>query len=990
VLVRLLGTPAIETEGRLVAIDPQRRGQLLLRLAAEPGRWVARERIAALLWPGHAIQEARRNLRKVIHLAQQLSGTQGLQANEHALCWAVPTDVAQLEAALQAGNDDRPLPPWRGTALDGADDPANPAWTEWLAEQRGHAQRCWQQLAHRRLAKCSGADGEALARALLALDPFDEPALQALLTAMLAGGRVAEARRSYRDHAIRLADELGVEPSRALAALIEPFGDGPAATPLASALAAPPAGGGFVGRRVELQELRALLVGEGCRLLTLTGPGGIGKSALARAAMGLLAGHFAAGSWWAELQSVQDGPGVIAAIADAAGVRPDDPSDPLAGLARQLPRGRCLLVLDNAEHLSALAPLVARLIAAVPELAVLVTSRAPLRVGGEALVPLAGLAVPDEDSRDAEAAASFDAVQLFAGRARAVQRKFNLQHEMPAVIAIVEALGGMPLAIELAAGWARLLPVPAIAQDLAQSLGWLERDPGSPGAAARPEHASLDQVLLCSWAQLAEPERAALAALSVFAGGFGRAAAQAVAGVKLPLLVSLADKSLLAHESDGRFGMHPVVAQFAAERLASDAARTVALALAHAHWFGEAIDRLGEIARTKPKQLADAVRVDFANLRRAWQTAVKHRRADIIERMAPAWSTFFENSGRLGEGIELLRAATAINADDAAATRRSRVKVRAALVNLLYRRGELAEARGLGEACLEEAAECGDRESIKSCLVKVGLCLWHQARFEQALAAFERMLALAEADGDRYGLAVALGSAAIAEKALGRYERALQLNQRALVLMRETGDRRGVVTRLNNIGNLHRTLRQWGAAQQHLREALALARQADLPDAVTMIAINLGLVAIETREFALARANLELALDTARRTGGVQAELAAELGLARLESADGARHGVIERLRRVVALAQAKSFEVFPIDAAAVYASWLAAAGRREAAAAVLRAVADEPALDAHTRDEARAQLERVAPGMTAARASATDRAELAAALAFLGAAPAA
>ena len=192
-----------------------------------------------------------------------------------------------------------------------------------------------------------------------------------------------------------------------------------------------------------------------------------------------------------QLQDTAQLPAALASLAQALGITTQDTGDPIDQLLRQLPQERLLLVLDNAEHLGELAAALQRLLDGAPAVVLLLTSRSRLHLRDEWVLPLPGLAVPDEDSRDLEAAASFDAVRLFEQCAHAAQRDFVLARHLPAVIAIVEAVGGMPLAIELAAGWVRLLPPEQVALDLRGSIDLLERDPASHSAPARSDHTSL-------------------------------------------------------------------------------------------------------------------------------------------------------------------------------------------------------------------------------------------------------------------------------------------------------------------------------------------------------------------------------------------------------------------------------------------------------------------------------------------------------------------
>ena len=198
------------------------------------------------------------------------------------------------------------------------------------------------------------------------------------------------------------------------------------------------------------------------------------------------------------------------------------------------------------------------------------------------------------------------------------------------MIDIVESVDGMPLAIELAAGWVRLLPAEEIARELRRSMDLLERDPAAPGAPARPEHDSVRAVLDRSWKLLAPRERDAMAALAVFQGGFTRAAALAVAQAPLPLLSSLVDKSLLTVDEAGRFGLHPLVAAFAAERLADDGARADELARRHAAHYAQLLAALAARAGADHRPVVDGIESEFANCRAAWHRAVADASTDHL------------------------------------------------------------------------------------------------------------------------------------------------------------------------------------------------------------------------------------------------------------------------------------------------------------------------------------------------------------------------
>ncbi|MBL8307836.1 MAG: tetratricopeptide repeat protein [Rubrivivax sp.] len=959
--LQLWGVPQLWPAGGAVAqpFGPERRYQLLVLLALQPGQWVERDRVAATLWPGHEPAEARRNLRKVLHRARALAGTQGLEATEHALRWPIATDLQAFESAARAGDTARALA-WRvAPPLDGVDEPENGVLAEVLAAERSRIEQAWLALAVADMrAQSTPASRAVAARRVLAVDGLDEAAMHTALLAELQQGHVTEAQAAYRRYAARLAQELGVEPARALRDLMH---GAAAASADARETAAPaPADDGFVGRRLELAEARQQLARPDARCLTLLGPGGIGKSRLAQQLMPGSAGLFPGGAHWVELVDTATLAAALARLAQVLDATLQDTGDLVQQLLRQLPRQRTLVVLDNAEHLPELGPLLQRLLAGAPSLVLLVTSRQRLNLDGEWTLPLAGLAVPDEDSRDFEAATSFDAVRLFERHAMRARRDFALAPHLDAVIRIVEAVAGLPLAIELAAAWVRLLPPEQVAQDLQGGIDLLERDPALPGQPARPEHASLRAVLEGSWQLLAPRERVALGALSVFRGGFTRAAALAVAGCSLPLLSSLVDKSLLAVDEAGRFALHPVVAAYAAERDAEEPERAATGRTRHAEFYARLWASLAPHARSDPRPLVDGVNAEFANARAAWQHAAALRRADLVDAMVITWRTGLENQGRLVEGIELLRLALDLPAATVLA-QQAVSKLRHALSTLFYRKGDLHEARAIAEDALALAEQCGERGALRGCLGNIGLCLWHAGQPADALPRFERALALARADGDRHGIATSLSHVAIAEKALGRYEAALGLNLQALAMERELGNQRGVASKLNNIGNLHRALGQWDEAHRWFTEGLHHCREYGLAAAAPFLQLNLGLTETELGRLGSAQAHLQAVMAEMRDAGQLQVQLSAELGLARIHLLQGEDAATLERLCRVADLAQTKAFHTHPVQAASIYGEWLAGRGRQLEAVALWQMVVAQPALDDMDRRGVLTLIERLA-----------------------------
>lgn len=888
--VSLLGPPLLWVDGTAMPWLPERRYQLLALLAVGSGQWLARDHVAALLWPAHELAEARRNLRKVVLRARAVPGAQALEATEHALRWSVPTDLQAFGAALAAGNPAQAMVLGRGPLLHGLDAADAAEFNDWLAGQRRHWAEAWRQAA---LAAAAAAvqPGERieLAQRILAVDPLDEAAMEICLRAELALGHGQRAHRLYADYAARLAEAFGVEPSQALRELVAAPAPPPRpASPDAAATSVDVDAQDFIGRRHELQQLARLLAREDCRLLTLVGPGGIGKSRLARQALRQAAIARPDGASWVELQDLTTTADVLARLAQVLGAPVGDAADRLEAIVQHLRgRARRLLVFDNAEHLAELPALLQRFCRECAEVQLLVTSRVRCDVPEEWLLPLEGLAVPDEDSRDAEAAIAFDAIRLFERRAAAALRGFDLRAHLEPVIEIVELVAGLPLAIELAAGWVRLLPPREIARELRHSIDVLERDPAAGGEAARPEHRSMRAVLERSWQLLATSERDALSDLSVFQGGFTRRAAMDVASVPLPLLSSLVDKSLLWVGEDGRFAMHPLVQAEAAARVRHDARKLGDLRSRHAGHYARQLSALAVEHAGDHRPIVAALEAEMANCRHAWAHAVAAQQGDAVLKMGPAWRRYFMAAGRFEDGHRHFEAALALG--DRAELAHARAEVRAALAWLAMARHDVDGARVMGRRALDEAELVGATHLVADCSLTLGVALAEQLRFDDARLWFDRALQVAGLHGHRTEAARALNSLATLALRRGDHDEARALYERALAAFRDLGDHTNVTRLLMNIGTLRMGQLDWEAARESFEQALRYGLAHDVTSLLAPIEFSLGATLIELDELDAAANRLARARERCRALRFDSYEIKTDYYLARIAALRG-RH----------------------------------------------------------------------------------------------------
>jgi predicted ATPase/DNA-binding SARP family transcriptional activator len=935
--VRLFGAPAVECDGRVLALHPERRHELAawLALRAAP---VSRDQLAALFWPERDNATARRNLRRLAFDVRAFDWTEGLTADRATLAWPVATDVADFERALAATRLDDALALYRGPLCEGLEDANNNAFAEALRLERARLAERWRAAVLARIDRATDAQAKlALALRMLAADPIDEEALVVALEAHSALGRAGQAQRLYREFKERLAEALGIEPGarlRELARRLEAGGDAKIA-PVA-------AGAGFVGRAKELAELQALIGRTECRLLTITGPGGIGKSRLAKTAIGALEPRFAGGIGWIPLDDLTDTAHVAPRIAQLLGVELTEREDPLACVTRHLAQRDVLLVLDNAERLHAITATIGRLLAAAPRLKLLATSRRRLGASGEWLLPLAGLPVPAQD--DAET----DAVRLFELRARAADPSFVAARTGRDVARLVRALGGLPLAIELAAHWVRLLPPAELLAEVQNSLDVLAREEEGD---ERPEHRSVRATFEQSWHLLAPAEQQTLAALSVFAGSLTRAAAREAAGASLLLLAALADKSLVQAGAGGRFSLHPLLARFAREKLraAGDEARVLR---AHAEWYLRLLAERRQAVQDGRREALDEVERDFENIRLAWQYAVAAHATDWLADAAAPLMYFLQIRMRSIEGAALLEQAAAALDAERASDRKAVAEVLRALAQLQYRLGRLDPAIDNTRRALRLFRHLGSREGIKRCLGVLGLALWQTGAYPDAKRCFEDGLRRALAEGDAHGVATFTGNVGLIEKALGNYERALALYREALERNRQIGDLVGVGNQYVNLGNLYRLRREWDSARRTYEEGLAFAEAHGHARGLPWFYINLALTCVETGERERGAELNRRALALAREGGYRQIEtqallLAARLALARADTAT-ARACVRDALKGACAMGHVP----IQLDCIAWHGRVLAVEGDLAGAASLWTYVMQQARLDAADRRE--------------------------------------
>jgi non-specific serine/threonine protein kinase len=565
----------------------------------------------------------------------------------------------------------------------------------------------------------------------------------------------------------------------------------------------------FVGRQREIAEVEALLSEH--RLLTLTGPGGSGKTRLALAVASRLGDQFEDGVWFVELAPISDPDLVAWAVAQTLMIA-EESGRPLAdALARDLAATELLLVLDNCEHLvEACAALADALLKACPHLHILATSREPLRISGEASWSVPGLSLPDPGSLPpAEELTNFEAVRLFVERAREAHSGFALtEQNAPALTRLSRKLDGIPLAIELAAARTRVLTVEQILERLEDPLALLTS--GSRVAASR--HQTLRATLSWSYDLLSEAERALFRGLSVFVGGWDLEAVEAVGSDEpaeavqvLELLSALVDKSLVMAEAQAegtlRYRMLEPIRQFARDKL-QESGEEPEVRRRHAeHYLAFAETAEPELLGPDQGQWLGRLRVEFGNLREAhsWslEPGQEGARARLRLQLAAALWRFWELEG-LKENKVWLKSALEKDPGGFPAVR---AKVLVGFGFILIFQGDYGGAIAALEEAILLYKEIGDRFGTAFALGNLGYAALHGGYRERVSAFVEEGEALMR-EGDLDGhtrafLRLILASAAVEEDDL---DSAVAQLDESLALCRKLGDLRTVSQSLFTLG----------------------------------------------------------------------------------------------------------------------------------------------------------------------------------------------
>lgn len=943
--ITLLGSPVITLDGKPVTGFVSNKAQALVYYLAATGQPHGRELLSGLLWSDVPDSSARKNLRDVLsnlrkllgpflHITRHTAGlepTAGILIDRQAFTGAVldkgltaSPALAEVDASLLRDAADL----YRGDFLAGFYVDEAPLFEEWMLGEREHL----RQLALQALTVLAAYHGQQrhytpaieYTMRLLAMDPWREEAHRELMLLLALSGQRTAALAQYERCRRILDEELGVEPAAETTALYEQIRDdrvtaiatipSPPHRVTSSPLHNLPAQlAAFVGREVEVAEVLAWLKDSAGRLLTLVGPGGVGKTRLA-----LQAGHslvsageagqfFPHGVYFVSMTGVESVSGrqpaalpvepqtspslnaLIHTMADALKLSFSGRATPHEQLFDFLRQKEMLLILDNLEHVLETTHFLVNLLQQAPGIKLLATSRARLNVRGEQLIVLAGLAYPDEGETAGGAAwAGYEAVQLFLQHAAVADPTFLPEApDKIAISRICQLVDGLPLGIELAAGWVRLISCQEIAQEIQQNLSFLQ----SAMRDVPPRHQSLHAVFDYSWRLLTPAEKRVLRRLSVFRGGFSREAAVQIAGASLPVLAALIDNSLLrqtaAHHALApiRYELLEVLRQYAAEKLVESqagAGEEREVRERHARFYlGFLQQHRANLQESRQQEGLAEIRLEIENIRAAWRWAITQGKAAAVGQALEGLALFYYMRSWFQEGEEQFSQAAAClaqwqNGDDSGAARLVWSKVMAWQGWFAFLLGKKAAAQALLAQSLDVLRLDGAPGDLVYPLNWLAVVTYDLGQYEAANQLCQEGLAVSRAGGYRFGIAIAKNILSQIAYAQGQYLDARRYCQESLALGRKIGNRWSMAFSLTYLGEVAYALGDYQAAQARFQEGLAI-REAMGDARGTATCLNhLGDTAVARQSYAEAGRYYQAGLAMFRQIGN-QGSVAASL-----------------------------------------------------------------------------------------------------------------
>lgn len=922
--VQLLGKPTLFLDRVVVTGFTSAKVLALMAYLVATGRAHTRDALATLLWPESADDaEAKASLRQALANIRKLGLEPFLHIERDAVGIdpnaALEVDVAQLQRyCAQPIAPEQPLSEvYKGDFLEGFNLKDAPEFDEWALLQREH----WREMAlawlARAVALCASqrhyARGAAFAKHMLTLDPWREDAHRALMLFWAKQGQRSAALAQFEQCKASLHKALNAPPSHETLALYERI-------KLANTLSRsnlPIAADEFIGRKNDIQQLTEQLLKPNIRWVSIVGVGGMGKSRLAIEVSQRLSDEFLNGVFFVGLSSASGLDDVFAMLAQALDLSLNSVKNVRQTLLNYLRDKELLIIFDNVETLLAqpqtppVLQFFGDLTHTCPLVKCLATSRQRIGLRSENVHLLDGMSYPDpaQPPPDLAALLGYTSAQLFVQKMAQFGVPPATADEVHCIAQICRLVGGMPLGIELAASWVRVLPCHAIASEIERSIDFVASQMGDV-----PEHQrSIRAVFDSSWARLSQVERAVFARLSLFQGGFSRAAAEHVARANLHTLSSLFDKCFIRRQVNERYDVHDLMRQFARERLDAQPNEQTDTCQRFAQFFMDEVIRLKPKLRSKDQLAAQTyIQQDLYNVRLAWSMLAMQGDLVRLHQAVDPIADYYYVSGLYSDLIDLfgdtIAQLTELEVqpkyqDPLAQSLFGRIYVRlyGHLVYFYFWVANYAEMRRCIQAALKYCDE-GDSEGCAFAFIRVGAA--YARGVGDPITAkhyLDRGLHLAQVGQFAFELGWAYWGMSLWYYDQGDYDHAVAYAHQCMAVRAEIGDLVNYAKALNQLGNAENFRGNYSHAAQIFGEMIEIMTAAGNVREVSQARYNLGLAQYFLARYAEAYDDFQGMFQYGLRVGDVNNMTLALNGMAMVRNEQGQYAEAIALCQRGIA-----------------------------------------------------------------------------------------
>lgn len=962
----LLSTPRVEIDGEFKNIKFNSPSSLLIYLAYRK-KWVPRAELAFLYKPDEEEKEARRYVRLLIHRAKRLPWAKNLEVERQQVRFLVDSDVTDYLQVIAEKDWQKACDIYSESLLNGFSLPEIYSFNSWLELERNELEYNYQNALKENASNLEKQGGYLKASKnlikLLEFDWANEEIVRLAMRNAYLGKDADLAIRIYDTFKKALKEELDLEPLKESQDLFtkiknsEELEHSPIKEQSFTKLNLPIQTTRFIGRRNDLKNLNVRCASESCRLLSIVGLGGIGKTRLGLELARSQVANYPDGVFFIALADIKANM-LASIIAKALELNIRSDAQTKTDLLKYLEDKKILLILDNFEHMLAAKEFVSEILNSSPKLTIVITTRVALNIKQEYIYDLRGLNYPLDENE--ENLANFDAIKLFISSANRVMPSLEFDADNLEIAAkITKLVEGMPLAIELASAWLRIISVEQLYLEVQKSLDMLSNQQND----ALYRHRNVRAVFDYSWQRLAKKQQNILKQLAVFEGGFSLEAAEVVAGAHLNYLLNITNESLIRAVTSNRFSMHQLIRKYIREKLDEDETLDKEYKLKHAKYFVKMLSDCDIDRHEESKNSVDKIELEIENIRLSWQLLLNECQFKYLNNAIKVLDFFYKTRGLYQEAkifylsyIDGLRSKCDTNGLDYFEL----------IANLHFRAGFCARQQDDLEQANElfnQALELGNLYEFKMvvvrCYFELGVIAYKKGEFLEAENYFLKTEEIGREIGDVKITVDAVNTLGLVAKATNKYDRARAYLTKAITLYNRLNNQRGEGIAFSNLGNLEESLGNYESAQKLYYKALPIFEELNYVPGIAVIKTNIGVIEYRLKNLAKSLEMTLAGLELKIKMQGSRGIAKSYINLARIYKDTSEEEKARKYLFDALDLANKNNFEPALIEAVSYLAHLFFVDKNKPLAAQILTMIVEHPKAEAVYKEEALKALEK-------------------------------